>query len=91
MQSRAINFLASNTFDVFLIHTTPFFAELVFARIFHVDTTLYGATIPYLFGLLACPPIFYLSSSVLAIVKNWIFSKTVYPMISKLPLKDYRI
>lgn len=91
MQSRVINILASNTFDVFLIHTTAFFADLVYVRVFHVDTALYGSTIPYLLGLLVCPPIFYLSSSVLAVAKNWIFNKTIYPIVDKLPLKDYKI
>lgn len=89
LQIPAINFLAAGAFDVFLIHTTPFFADLVYVRLFHVDTSLYGAALPYLLGLLVCPPSFYLFSSVIAIAKNWLFSKTVDPLIERLPLKNY--
>lgn len=91
LQIPAINFLASGAFDVFLIHTTPFFADLIYVRLFHVDTSLYGAALPYLIGLLVCPPIFYLFSSALATAKSWLFSKTVDPLIERLPIKNYSL
>ena len=91
LKSPAINFFAAYAFDVFLIHTTPFFSNLVYVRLFHVDTSLHGDALPYLLGLLICPPFFYLCSSLLATVKNWIFSKTVYPLIERLSFVNYSI
>lgn len=91
MKAPAINCLATYAFDVYLIHTIPFFEDLVYVRLFHVDTSLYGAAMPYLVGLLICPPFFYLCSSAIAIAKNWIFSKTVDPLIERLPFEDYSI
>lgn len=90
-KTSVISFFAAYAFDVFLIHTTPFFTDLVYIRLFHVDKSLYGPVLPYLLGLLICPPFFYLCSSVLAIAKNWLFSKTVHPLIERLPFKNYSI
>lgn len=91
LQAPTINLLAAGAFDVFLIHTTPFFADLVYTRLFRGDTALYGPALPYLLGLLICPPFFYLFSAVLAAAKSWLFSKTIDPLVERLPLRNYSI
>ncbi len=91
IQSSAINTLATGAFDAFVIHTTGFFAELIYLRLFHVDTALFGASLPYLIGLVLCPPVFYAFSAILAAGKRWVFSKSVDRWIAKLPIKNYHI
>lgn len=91
IQSAVVNKLASWAFDVFVIHTTTFFADLIYVQLFHVDVTLFGSSFLFLIGFLFCPPVFYLLSSVLAAVKQWIFSKSIDKWLEKLPIKFYCI
>lgn len=91
IQSAIVNQLASWAFDVFVIHTTTFFADLIYVQLFHVDVTLFGSSFLFLIGFLFCPPVFYLLCSVLAVVKQWIFSKSIDKWLEKLPIKFYCI
>lgn len=91
IQSSVVNKLAGGAFDTFIIHTTTFFAELIYVRLFHVDTALFGPSALYLRGLLLCPPVFYLFCAVLVAGKRWIFNKSVDKWIEKLPIKNYSI
>lgn len=91
IQSGIVNKLASGAFDVFVIHTTSFFADLVYVRLFHVDTTLFGSRVLFFVGFLLCPPVFYLFSSALAAGKRWIFSRSIDKWLDKLPIKCYCI
>ena len=47
--------------------------------------------IPYLAGLILCPPVFYLFSTVLAAAKRWIFRISVDRWLDRLPIKNYSI
>lgn len=91
IQSGIVNKLASGAFDVFVIHTTSFFADLVYVRLFHVDTTLFGSSVLFFVGFLLCPPVFYLFSSVLSAGKRWFFRKSIDKWLEKLPIKSYCI
>ena len=91
IQSGIVNKLASGAFDVFVIHTTSFFADLVYVRLFHVDTTLFGSSVLFFVGFLLCPPVFYLFSSVLSAGKRWFFRKSIDKWLDKLPIKCYCI
>lgn len=91
IQSSVINKLASGAFDVFVIHTTSFFANLIYVRLFHVDSILFGASVPFFVSFLLCPPVFYLFSSALAAGKRWIFSRSIDKWLDKLPIKCYCI
>lgn len=91
IQSAAINVLAAGAFDVFMIHTTSFFADLVYVKMFHVDTAWKGDSILYLAGLVLCPLVFYLFSAVLAAAKRGLFRISVDRWLEWLPIKNYRV
>lgn len=91
IQSVAINGLAASAFDVFVIHTTSFFAELVYIQIFHTDTALLGPSIPYLACLILCPPVFYLLSTVLSMAKRKLFQVSVDRWLDRIPIRNYTV
>lgn len=91
IQSTVINVLAAGVFDVFMIHTTGFFADLVYIKIFHADTALQGDGIPYLVGLISCPLVFYLFSIVLATVKRGLFRVSMDKWLERLHIENYSV
>lgn len=91
IQAKWINWLAACSFDAFVIHTTGFFASLIYIRLFHLDTLMQGNSLWYLLGLLICPPVFYLFCAVLSQIKQAVFRCTVDRWINRLPLYSYRV
>lgn len=91
IRSATINRLAAGAFDVFVIHTTGFFAELIYIRLFHADKLLFEENGLYVVSLLLCAPVFYLFCTALSVGKRWVFRHTVNRWVEKLPIGSYRI
>lgn len=90
-QSGAINWLAAGAFDVFVIHTTGFFADLIYTRLFHFDTVIGDSIWKCLLVSLVCPPAFYLFSRLVSEVKVWVYRFSVDRVVEKLPIKNYYV
>lgn len=91
LRSIGINKLAASSFDVFVIHTSSFFASLIYIRLFHADLAIYGASLPYLIGLVVCPPVFYLFCATLSAAKQWVFRHSVDKWLDRLPVRSYQV
>lgn len=90
-QSKAVNWLAAGAFDVFVIHTTGFFANLIYTRLFHVETVIFDTSWKYVLVALICPPVFYLFSILFSQIKRWIYSFSIDKLVQKLPIKNYYV
>lgn len=91
LSSAMINEFASCAFGVFLIHTSPFFNQLIYEKIFHASHIGEKSVLSIILTVVLCTCFFYLLGYVLERIKKFVFKPTVDVFLNRCESMNIKI
>lgn len=84
--NRIINSLAMCSFGVFLIHTDPFFSEIIYEKVFRASSLINGSPIFLLLSVILCVFVFYMVCFFLESIKKFLFKYSIDKILDRISI-----